>query len=143
MFGMVPYRKSNNTPTVFDPFRELEELEKFFFRGNPIGECRADISEDEKAYILEADLPGIKKDDIHIDINDDSLVISAERKNESEEKKENYIRRERTFGSICRSFDISGVKADEIRASFENGVLKLVMPKKEASLPSSRRLEIE
>ncbi|MEA5040287.1 MAG: Hsp20/alpha crystallin family protein [Clostridiaceae bacterium] len=143
MFGLIPYRDRRNV-SVYNPFRELEEMERLFFRDS-IGEFKTDISEDEKSYTLEADLPGFKKEDIHVDINDDSLIISAERKSESEEKDQagNYIRRERSFGSFSRSFDISGVKPEEIKASFANGVLTLTMPKKESSLPTAHRLEIE
>lgn len=143
MFGLIPYRDRRNV-SVYNPFRELEEMERLFL-GDSISDFKTDISEDEKAYTLEADLPGFKKEDIHVDINDDSLIISAERKRESEEKDQagNYIRRERSFGSFSRSFDISGVKPEEIKASFANGVLTLTMPKKEFSLPTAHRLEIE
>ena len=96
-------------------------------------------------YELEADLPGFDKKDIHLDINGDMLTVSAERHSEHEEKdkKNKYVRCERSYGSYSRSFDLSGVKADEIKAKYENGVLKLTMPKKENTLPEARHLEIE
>ena len=106
---------------------------------------KTDVRETKDGYDVFVDLPGFKKEDIHLDLDDDSLVISAERRSENDEKDEkgNYIRRERSFGSFSRSFDVSGIRQDQIKASFENGVLKLTMPKKEAALSSARRLEIE
>ena len=146
MFGMIPYRDKRNLGVYnYNPFRDLEDMERLFLRDRTIGEFKTDISEDEQAYILEADLPGFKKEDVHVDLEGDSLIIRAERKSESEEKDQSgsCIRRERCFGSFSRSFDISGVKSEEIKASLDNGVLRLTLPKKQASLPASRRLEIE
>ena len=96
------------------------------------------------AFKLEADLPGFDKKDIHLDVNGDTLTIHAERKAEQEEKddKNNYVRCERSFGSYSRQFDLSGVDADHMKATYDNGVLKLEMPKK--ALPdSARHIEIE
>jgi HSP20 family protein len=144
MFGLTPYRAHHDV-SEFNPFRDFEELERNFFQNNDLDAFKTDIREENGNYILEADLPGFKKEDIHLDLDDDSLVISAERRSENDEKDEkgNYIRRERSFGSFSRSFDVSGIRQDQIKASFENGVLKLTMPKKEAALSSARRLEIE
>ena len=79
------------------------------------------------------------------DINGDTLTVRAERHSEHEEKnkKGKYVRCERSYGSYSRDFDLSGVKADEIKAKYENGVLKLTMPKKTEALPESKHLEIE
>ena len=84
------------------------------------------------------------KKDIHLDVNGDTLTIHAERKAEQEEKddKNNYVRCERSFGSYSRQFDLSSVDADHMKATYDNGVLKLEMPKK--ALPdSARHIEIE
>ena len=90
------------------------------------------------------DRPGFDKKDIHLDVNGDTLTIHAERKAEQEEKddKNNYVRCERSFGSYSRQFDLSSVDADHMKATYDNGVLKLEMPKK--ALPdSARHIEIE
>lgn len=123
----------------------MEEMEKNFFGGNAMNAFKTDIKEDEKSYVLEADLPGFKKEDIAIDVDNGYLTITAERHSENDEKdgKGNYIRRERSFGSYSRSFDITGVKEDEITASYADGVLTLNMPKKDAEVPTARRLEIK
>lgn len=149
MFELRPYRKNNS---LYNPFRDMVEFEKQFF-GSPsdffgsgsLDEFKTDIKDEGDRYTLEADLPGFDKKDIHLDINGDTLTVSAERHSEHEEKdkKGKYVRCERSYGSYSRSFDLSGVKSDEITAKYEDGVLKLNMPKKENTLPEARRLEIE
>ena len=106
---------------------------------------KTDVKDEGDRYELEADLPRFDKKDIHLDINGDTLTLSAERHSEHEEKdkKGKYVRCERSYGSYSRSFDLSGVKSDAITAKYEDGVLKLDMPKKDNTLPESRRLEIE
>ena len=144
MFDIMPFERNNNR-TVFNPFKELNELGKAFFGNNSIAEFKTDIRDTGSAYELEADLPGFKKEDIHIDLEGDYLTISASRNDSKEEKDEkgNYVRRERCYGSFTRSFDISGIKSDEITAEYSDGVLKLNMPKREEVKPTSRRLELK
>lgn len=91
-----------------------------------------DISEDDKAVYLSADIPGVKKEDVSVTMEDDVISICAERKQEEEEKKKNYHRVERSWGSLSRSFTIGeNVDSDNITANYDNGVLKIVVPKKE------------
>ena len=149
MFELRPYTR-RNTPATHDPFAELER-EFFgmnpygFFRDTGLGEFRTDLKDTGDSYVLEADLPGFDKKDIEIEMNGDTLTISAERHSEHEEedKKKNYIRCERSYGSYQRAFDISGVEADKIGAKYENGVLTLTMPKKTKTLPETKKLVIE
>lgn len=144
MFELAPFVRHNNHMSVYDPFRAMEEMERGFFNDN-IGSFHTDIKEEENAFLIEADLPGFKKEDIHLDVNGETLTISAERNSEQEEKdeKNQYVRRERSWGRFARSFDISQVNADEIKAAYKDGVLTLNLPKKAAVTPTSRRLEIE
>ncbi len=152
MFDLRPYRKNSSTMT-YNPFREMEELEKSilgapfssFWRSGDIAEFKTDISDQGESYLLEADLPGFDKNDIHLDISDNILTISAERRFEHEEKDKNskYIRAERSYGKYSRQFDMTAIDSDKITAKYENGVLKLTLPKKEQVLPESRHLEIE
>ena len=139
--------------TTFNPWREMEEFEKAFF-SNPFGsffnapalnQFRTDVTDEGDHYLLETDLPGFEKKDITLDIHDDMLTIRAERKSKVEEKdqKDKVIRMERSYGSYQRSFDISGVDADQIQAKCIDGVLRLTLPKLERTLPQGRRLEIE
>ena len=140
---LVPYNRKNHS--VYNPFQDFDDLERAFFSDRSLGELKTDIKDTGDSYTLEADLPGFKKEDIHVDVKDNTLSITAERHSEFEqkEKKNSFLRCERSFGSYSRSFDLSGVKADEIKAKYENGVLKLTMPKKENTLPEARHLEIE
>ena len=143
MFDMMPFERRNSMAR-FDPFRELDNFEKSFF-GDFGGGFRTDIKDKGDHFELEADLPGVKKEDIAVDIDGDCLTISAQRDSQREEKndQEQYVRRERSYGSYSRSFDISNVKSEEISGSYENGVLKLVLPKRSPTGSTSRRLDIQ
>lgn len=142
MFELTPFVRSL---TPFDPFHEMADLERRFFSGNTPNVFPTDIQETGDAFILKADLPGVKKEDLAIDIDGDRLSITAQRNTSSEEKDDqgNLIRCERYSGSLTRSFDISNIQANGITAAYEDGVLTLTMPKKEAVVPTSRRLEIQ
>ena len=141
---LVPYVRRNLS--AFDPFRELDELERAFFgRDNSkLSQFSTDIRDNGNEFLLEADLPGVKKEDIKLDLSDNILTISAERHSEYEEKdkKGNYVRCERSYGSYQRSFDTTGIDVDKIDAEFKDGVLKLTMPKLIEQKPEPRRLEI-
>ncbi len=144
MFGLTPYERKNSAMS-YDPFKAFENFEREFFKANGLAEFKTDIKDTGKEYELEADLPGFKKEDINIELDDNYLTIQAERKYENDEKdkKGNYVRRERSYGSFSRSFDVSGIDVSAIKASYQDGVLKLVLPKKEEAVPATRRLEIE
>lgn len=94
----------------------------------------ADVQEFEDRYQLELELPGMKKEDIRAELKDGYLVINAKHETSNEEKDEKgkYIRKERYYGSYQRSFYVgNGVKQEDIKASFENGILMLTIPKQE------------
>lgn len=141
MFGLTPYTHRRNE--LYNPFRELEELEKSFFSSDGLETMKTDIRDNGSAFILEADLPGFKKEDIHVDLDDQYLTIHAERHSESETKKDSYLKCERTFGSFSRSFSTEGIDTANIKAAFENGVLTLELPKAAPRMETSRRLEIQ
>jgi len=101
-----------------------------------------DIKETDREIQIKADLPGIKKEDINISVDEDQLVIKGERREEKEEKDKDYVRVERSYGSFYRSFSIGvPVKSDQIKASYKDGVLELVLPKPDAKKP--KKIEIE
>lgn len=143
MFELIPFTHSHGMD-LYRPFRDLENLERSLFSGG-MGGFQTDIRDNGGAYVLEADLPGVKKEDIHIDIDGDRLSISAERSAVKEEKDENggYVRCERSYGSFSRSFDISGIRGEDISAAYADGVLTLTLPKQARTVPASRRLEIQ
>ncbi len=140
-----PYGVRRNV-SVFDPFREIDEMEKAFFGETPASRAAfsTDIKETDDGYVLEADLPGVKKEDINLELTDNVLTITAERHSEYEEKdkKGNYVRCERSYGSYQRSFDTTGIDTDNIDAEFTDGVLKLTMPKIQEVKPETKKLEI-
>lgn len=138
MFELTPFTSRRISPF----FRDFEDD---FFRFPSTPDFKTDIKDLGNSVRLEADLPGVKKEDIKIDIENKYLTISAKRESKHDEKDEkgNYIRRERSYGTYSRSFDISGIKTEDIKASFTDGVLTLSMPKKDKELPEKRTLEIE
>ena len=141
MFGLTPFR-SNYYVSAYDPFKEMEEFERRFF-GQRTPAMKTDIRETENSYILESDLPGFSREDIHAEINNGYLTIRAEHKSENEDKNESYLRRERTYGTFTRTFDLEGIDAEAITASFQNGVLTLNLPKLQPKTEEARKVEIE
>lgn len=138
MYGLTPFERRGFD--IFDPFRSFDE--EF---GKDFAPCRTDIKEEDDKFLMETELPGFDKKDIGIDINGDVLTISAKHESQNDEKNDNgkYIRRERTFGSYKRSFDLTGVDADKISAQYDKGILTLTLPKKQTQVPTARRLEIQ
>lgn len=91
---------------------------------------KVDISEDEDAFYIEAEMSGLKKEDISLGVEEDVLTIKGERKKETEEQGKNYHRVERNYGSFSRSFNLGElIDQENIEASFENGVLHVSLPK--------------
>ena len=152
MFGLTPYRKNQNGVT-YDPFREMRDVERRlfgdpfdgFFSGRELATFRTDVRDQGDKYLVECDLPGFAKEDIHLDIEGDTLTIKAERHSEYEdkEKQEGYLRCERTFGEYSRSFDVSEIERDGIKAKLDNGVLTLTLPKKQSKPVEKQSLQIE
>ena len=141
MYGLSPFGKNR-----YDLFNIFNDFDKDFFSDSmPVNACRTDIKDAGDKYIMESELPGFEKEDIKLDINGSYLVISAEHKTENDKKDDNgnYIRRERSFGSYKRSFDISDVDTDTISAEYKNGILTIDLPKKKPEEPLAKRLEIK
>lgn len=143
MFELTPF--GYRRVSAYNPFRELEEMSRSFWNDTELTAFRTDIKKQDGNYILEAELPGFKKEDISIDIDKDCLTISAEHKSveNEDDKDKGFIRRERYYGSYSRSFNIKGIDADAISASYNDGVLTLTMPEKTPEIPAARRLEIQ
>lgn len=139
IFSLVPYR-SNSVSNYFD---EMEKMMDNAFKPVFGSGFRTDISDKGDHYLLEAELPGFAKENIHLNIEGDLLTITAKREDNREDKDKQYVRRERSFASYERSFDISEVKAEEIAANYANGVLEMTLPKKSPATPLSKRIEIQ
>jgi len=136
----------------WEPFRDMVTLrdaldrmfEESFFRP-PVpfapwseGALAVDMYETDDSVVVKTAIPGVKADDIEVSVTGDTLTIKAETKEEQEVKEENYLRRERRFGSYCRSVTLpGGLEADKAEANYENGVLTLTFPKAEEVKPKT------
>jgi len=122
-FSSTPERSENETP-LWQPF--------------------VDIAETDDDIIVTADLPGMKKDDIKIVVQDNILTLQGEKKQETEDKKQNYHRVERVYGSFMRNFRLpSSVVVDKINAEYKDGVLNVVLPKSEEAKPKEVNIAIK
>jgi HSP20 family protein len=102
-----------------------------------------DISETKDEIVVKAEVPGMKKDDIKITLQDNVLTMRGERKQEKEEKETNFYRMERSYGSFTRSFNLpTMVQADKIKASYKDGILNITLPKAEEIKPKQIPIEI-
>ena len=143
MFEMIPFDHSFRRAAAFDPFREMDNLSRALVNsGCAVSNFRTDVSDRGDAFVLECELPGFKKEDISIDVKEELLTVSAERKLDNEEKKAGFVRRERFYGSFSRSFDVTGLDTEGIEARYEDGVLTITLPKKTEEIPESHRIEI-
>lgn len=125
---------------VFDDFMFPTMKESEFVK------MKCDIYEKDGVYHLEMDIPGFDKGDVNIEIDDnDYLTITAEKniENNEEDESKNYIRKERSYGKYQRSFYIGGIDKENIQASFDNGILKVEMPKKEEEKATKKTIEIK
>lgn len=121
-----------------DPFADIEDMFKGFFvrpvlfEGQPQMEIKMDLKEDDKAYTVQAEIPGVKKEDIQVSIDGNRVSISAETKMEKEEKEgEKVLRAERYCGKVARSFTLANdVDEAQAQARYSDGVLELTLPKK-------------
>ncbi|MFA6310873.1 MAG: Hsp20/alpha crystallin family protein [Sterolibacterium sp.] len=127
--------------TRFDPFGDIDDMFKGFalrpvFRGMEAEpQMKIDVSEEDKSYLVKAEIPGVKKDDIHVSVDGNQVSISAEVKKEKEEKEgKKVIRSERYYGNVYRSFTLGqDVDQSAAKAKYTDGVLELTLPKKPGS----------
>lgn len=143
----------------WDPFRELEEvsnrLNRLFWRPQSRTEAgqemlamadwtpSVDISETETAYLVKAEIPGVKKEDVKVTIQGGMLTIEGERRQEKEEKGKKFHRIERTYGSFARSFRLPGdVDENSVKAEFKDGVLNVTLAKSEKAKPKSVKVSV-
>ena len=128
------------------PMRELANVDRRLYGKNASHIMKTDVKETDGTYELEVDLPGFKKDEINVKLEDGYMTISATKGLDRDKKDKNgkIIRQERYAGAMQRSFYVGeGVKTEDIKAKFEDGVLKLDIPKKEMNLPGNNTINIE
>lgn len=129
----------------YNPFNELENWNRAFFGDTTLAEFKTDIRDAGDAFLLEADLPGFRKEDISLSLNGDAMTIKAVRHSDYEDdgKKGAYLRCERSYGTYTRSFDVTGVEVSQISASYNDGVLRVRLPKQGPKQPDNRTIVIE
>jgi HSP20 family protein len=137
----------------FEPLKEFESIQNRLMRmfddfsmDSPMQfHPRIDISEDDKMIYVEAEVPGIKKEDLKISVQDNILTISGEKKHETEEKKDkSYFRSERCYGSFQRSFTLpADINRDKTEAKFEDGILKINIEKSQPKDTNTRTIKIK
>ena len=150
MLNMVPYRSNRNVAPrgFFDDFTSdfFKPLLDGFGMIRPDQATKVDVKDEGDRYTLEADMPGVSKDNLKVEVANGTLTISADYDEKKEEKGEDdkYVYRERRCGSMRRSFNVDGIREDDITAEFKDGVLKLTLPKQEVkAIPEARAIEIQ
>lgn len=146
---------------LLSPFEQIEQqFEEFFRRPFPLISPiwwpsrrsftpeefapSVDIYEEDGDVVLKAELPGIKKEDVEVNLSDNRLTISAEKKKEEKVEEKNFYRVERSYGSFSRSFEIPmDVRADKVKAKFQDGILEVRLPKTEESKPKAQKISVE
>lgn len=137
--ALFPRLMPNYLDGVFDDFFTP-------VRGDEMSKMRCDIYEKDGIYTMEMDIPGFNREDVKIEVDDnDYLTITAEKNSETndEDSDKNYVRKERSYGKYQRSFYVGDIDKENIDAKFENGILKITMPKKEEEKSSKKTIEIK
>ena len=155
MFSIIPYR-TNSAMTQRPTRGFFEDFSNDFFR--PFFEdafggmlraergMKVDVRDEGDHFLLEADLPGVRKEDVKAEVHDGVLTLSAEYNQEDaqQDEKNHYVYRERRSGSVRRAFNVEGIREDDIKAEFKDGVLRLTLPKQaEEPAPAARTIAIE
>lgn len=144
MSYLVPYNR--------DIFRPLELMNRFFdsdwnnLWNNAFGgmnNIRADVKETEKEYIIEAEMPGIKKEQINITYENGILNLSVKHDKQTDLESNQYIRRERFYGEMQRSFALENVKEEGINAQYKDGILSITLPKDPQKQQKHRVIQIQ
>lgn len=151
---LIPWASENKEIADRDPFanfeREFRELTRrfwdtdlAFFDDRAMITPKVDVKSDDQKVTVIAEIPGVDQKDIHVKFEKNHLIISGEKKQEHEEKKEGYHRRECSYGSFRRVIPIDhAVKENEAKASFKNGVLKVELPRTEEDKKSSKTIPV-
>jgi HSP20 family protein len=155
--ALIRWRENRDLPAfpsdVLNMQREIDRMFDSFFRGGSDDEGQmfssswspaTDIVEHENEYVVNLELPGVRKDDVKITMQDNTLTVRGEKSEEKESKGTNYHRVERSYGAFERSFALpSSVRADKIDASFKDGILSMTLPKAEEAKPKQIEVKVQ
>ncbi|HBC30210.1 MAG TPA: heat-shock protein Hsp20 [Clostridiales bacterium] len=151
MAGLVPYNRRNRglVDRGFGDFRDFYTMVDDFFndswpsrRSFARDTFKIDVQENDSEYLIEAELPGVDREEVNIDMNEGRMTISVQREENINEENKNYVHKERRFSSMSRSLYLDDAKSDGIKAKLENGVLNIKVPK-ESKPDSSVKIDIE
>jgi len=149
MLSITPFVKNSMQRRNGDGFEDFYNMLDDFFNSSFIDSksnlrnvFKMDVKDEETAYLVEAEMPGIKKEEITIDYIDNQLVISVESQQEKVDEQKNYLHRERKYASQKRSIQIKDIDISQIDAKLEDGLLKIVLPKLENKM-SKTQIEIK
>lgn len=127
--------RKNSLPTFFE--------DEFGFKNSNSFSPKADIVEKEREYLVSLELPGVKKEHVDVTVKDNVLTIKGEKKVESKEEKENYYSFETSYGRFERSWVINDIDESKIAADLKDGILKIVLPKKEEVVKKAETKKID
>ncbi|KAG2399355.1 hypothetical protein LR48_Vigan04g144800 [Vigna angularis] len=129
---------------VWDPFKDFQFPSSLSAENSGFVNTRVDWKETPEAHVLKADIPGLKKEQVKVEIEDDKVLqISGERNVEKEDKNDKWHRVERSSGKFLRKFGLpENAKVDQVKASIENGVLTVTIPKEEVKKPDVKPIQI-
>jgi HSP20 family protein len=149
MFDLTPFKKNQGISMENSDFWNIDSMFENFFSDSmfPIfysssWKMKVDIKDNGNEYIFEAELPGVTKEELNIELNNNNLTISVTKNEQVNEERANYIRRERRQNSMSRSFYVDDVDIDKIDAKFNNGILSIILPKKEPGRPKNKKIDI-
>lgn len=147
MFGLTPFNRSqiqkrnnHDVSSFYDIFDDFFNDSFFNMRSLRNDTFKIDVKDQDGSYIVEAEMPGIKKEEIQLNYQDDCLTIGVQKQEEINEEKENFIHRERRHSSMQRNLYLKDIDVKSVEAKLEDGILKIVAPKSE---PTSNKLQID
>lgn len=148
MAGLVPFNRKNKLigPSFEDFYGMLDDFfsDDIVPRRSLIRDTfKLDVEEKDKEYVIEAELPGVKKEEVSLEINEGHLRISIKREETIDEEKRNFVHKERRYSSMTRSIYLKDAKSEDIKAKLDNGVLNITVPKKESDKVMTNKIEIE
>lgn len=140
MYGLVTRRNRE-----YDVFNLMDSFfnRSFFEPASSVSTIKTDIRQTDTEYIIEAEIPGFDKKDVKVELKNNYLTISANKEEENEYKTEGYLRRERRYGQVCRSFYVEGIDAADIEAKYDKGILEIKLPKKQKEEEVENTIEIK
>ncbi|MGN0777893.1 MAG: Hsp20/alpha crystallin family protein [Aristaeellaceae bacterium] len=137
MYTIVPFRTRREMTNPFDD----RFFRSFFDMNDMVGSAgfRVDVKEQQDAYTLEAELPGVKQEDIALTVDDDVLTIAADVNTQKKEQRQSYLYSERRTGHMERRFSLEGIRQEAIAAAYQDGVLTITLPKAQPEQPKAAR----